>query len=194
MSPVSVETVSQEWISHHYLRKFQLTGCLAAPARPCCVIDVIDVTGAALTVTSLGPDSGVRASMSDMQKRSGEEPSAAERQHHWGKKPTAFRWFQHFLRHFSVGPVGTTAVFAVGGDLKTGVNVAGRWLFVPNPFATLRVWTVSLLLVNVGTLFHRKMDGNGTEPCSRWDALRTTRIKTLGSTSDPNQYPESIII
>lgn len=47
--------------------------------------------------------------------------------------------FSVFLRHFSVEPVGTTAVFAVGADLKTGVNVAGRWLFVPNSFATLRV-------------------------------------------------------
>lgn len=66
---------------------------------------------AALTVTSPGQDSGVRASMSDIRKRSGEEHSAVERQHHPGKNPTGLRWFQDFWRHFTVG--FTAAVFAV---------------------------------------------------------------------------------
>lgn len=76
-------------------------------------------------MTSHGPDSGVRAPMTDIRKRSGEEPSAAERQHHLGKKPTASRWFQHFLRHFSVEPAEmTTAAFAAEADLN--IAVAGR--------------------------------------------------------------------
>lgn len=119
--------------------------------------------------------------------RKGQERSQARRNaasSRW--KPDSFEMvsaFVYFLRYFSVEPVEmTAAVFAVEAELKIGVNVAGRWLFVPSPFATLRVWTVGFLLVNVGTLFHRKMDGNGTELCSRWDALQTTRIKTLGST------------
>lgn len=69
---------------------------------------------AALTVTSPGLDSGVRVSMSNTRKRSGEVHSAVERQHHPGKNPTGLRWFQDLWRHFSVKTVGfTAAVFAV---------------------------------------------------------------------------------
>lgn len=118
MSPVSVVTVRVRSEFHIIIwGRFNWPG-----ARGCCVIDV---TGAASTVTSHGPDSAVRAPMTDIRKRPGEEPSAAERQHHLGKKPAASRWFRHFWRHFSAEPVEMTpAVFAAEADLGIGVNVA----------------------------------------------------------------------